>query len=158
VSGKQPPYDDIGLLQRILADAPLFADQDLPCKDDPQLWDSSRAEDIALAVSGCQVCPMLQQCARWALSRPDGDLIGTVGGEVFLSDIGDIDDADTLAAWQAERRRVRFKARRTIDDATWYGEFLKLKADGLTHAEVADQLGVSRDALQRRLKKLRRAS
>ncbi|MFG3048109.1 WhiB family transcriptional regulator [Streptomyces sp. NPDC048241] len=44
----------------------------MPCTTtDPELWHSRSSRDRALAVALCRECPLRQECAQYALDRPE---------------------------------------------------------------------------------------
>ena len=78
------------------------------CVDYPRLFDGTTPRDIALALQGCQACPVLAECSRWARDQAhrsssatgiDGGAVrlhGVIGGRVY-------GDAAKLVAAQRKR-------------------------------------------------------
>jgi hypothetical protein len=54
------------------------------CEIEPEMHDGETDDDIEAAVVICTRCPSLEKCRQWALSPDSGELLGVVGGELFL--------------------------------------------------------------------------
>jgi len=63
------------------------------CLDYPRLFDGTTIRDITLALQGCQACPILTDCSRWARDQAHrvggnpGDVTGMRGGAVHLNGV-----------------------------------------------------------------------
>jgi WhiB family transcriptional regulator, redox-sensing transcriptional regulator len=59
-----------------------FANAELPCRDDPELFFAESPEDVEFAKSLCGSCPAQMVCLAGAIARAEP--WGVWGGELFL--------------------------------------------------------------------------
>jgi WhiB family transcriptional regulator, redox-sensing transcriptional regulator len=59
-----------------------FAELDLPCRDDPELFFAELPEDVERAKAICRACPARLACLAGAMKR--GEPCGVWGGELFV--------------------------------------------------------------------------
>ncbi len=62
--------------------ASVFADLELPCRGDPELFFAERPEDVERAKALCRGCPARLACLAGALERREP--CGVWGGELFI--------------------------------------------------------------------------
>ena len=60
----------------------VFANAELPCRDDPELFFAESPDDVELAKSLCGSCPVRMVCLAGAIARAEP--WGVWGGELFL--------------------------------------------------------------------------
>ncbi len=63
----------------------LVADEDIPCRTDPELWFADTPADVELAKELCRTCPVRAQCLSSAIDRREP--WGVWGGELFESGV-----------------------------------------------------------------------
>jgi WhiB family redox-sensing transcriptional regulator len=77
--------------------SPADLTDELPCRDDPDLWFADSAEQLELAKRLCQGCPARRPCLRGALDR--AEVWGVWGGEIFQDGV--------VVAYKRRRGRPR---------------------------------------------------
>jgi WhiB family redox-sensing transcriptional regulator len=64
---------------------PLQEDEELPCRDDPDLFFAESPEDVEFAKSLCQMCALRVACLSGAKARREP--WGVWGGELFAEGV-----------------------------------------------------------------------
>jgi WhiB family transcriptional regulator, redox-sensing transcriptional regulator len=64
---------------------PSLVDEDLPCREDPDLFFAESADDVEFAKSLCQTCALRVACLAGAKARREP--WGVWGGELFASGV-----------------------------------------------------------------------
>lgn len=86
-------------------------------------------QSSAEAIAVCNTCPVRAECLDWALDN--GDIEGVWGGLT-----------------PSQRRRRLRRRNSTPKVAARRAEARRLRSQGLTHAEIAEQLGVGQTTIQ----------
>jgi WhiB family transcriptional regulator, redox-sensing transcriptional regulator len=69
-------------LKELAFDSQMFANAELPCRDDPELFFAESPEDVEFAKSLCGSCALRMSCLSGAIARAEP--WGVWGGELFM--------------------------------------------------------------------------